>query len=140
MNHNMGQTAAVTFWLFLRRLSAYEPGLVLAIRRAALFPNVEVDEPRGVAAEWRNDIYGDWYCYWDESYGMPADTVNDFVFKPPLDVARCGLVRTTDWNICAAATFKEVERQLARLFSIIQSYGASDYDRAIGHGDEGSGQ
>ena len=66
--------------------------------------------------------------------------MNNFVFKPPLEVARCGLVRTADWKICAAATFKDVERQLALLFDIMQASGASDHnDRTIGHGDEGQG-
>ena len=26
----------------------------------------------------------DWFCYWDESYGMPLDPTSDFVFRPNL--------------------------------------------------------
>ena len=74
-----------------------------------------------MVAEWRNDEQGGWYCYWDESYGMPDDRENNFVFKPPLETAHCNLVRTADWKICANSTIKEVEQQLTQLFSIIEA-------------------
>jgi hypothetical protein len=33
-----------------------------------------------------------WYCYWDGSYGPPADTSANYVFKPALLQTQNGLV------------------------------------------------
>jgi len=33
-----------------------------------------------------------WYCYWDDSFGMPVDPQKDYVFKHPLTLWGCGIV------------------------------------------------
>lgn len=41
-------------------------------------------KPPGETSRLLREWISDWYCYWDNSYGMPKNREQDFVFKPPL--------------------------------------------------------
>eukprot|EP00565_Helicotheca_tamesis_P001072 CAMPEP_0185742058 /NCGR_PEP_ID=MMETSP1171-20130828/39280_1 /TAXON_ID=374046 /ORGANISM="Helicotheca tamensis, Strain CCMP826" /LENGTH=118 /DNA_ID=CAMNT_0028414055 /DNA_START=295 /DNA_END=648 /DNA_ORIENTATION=- len=95
--------------------------------------DMEIVDPCSVIEEWRSD----WYCYWDGSYDMPSDPETNYVFKPPLEMSRCGVVRTRDDNWeedSYDVKMKEYVRTIIKLFE--EGKEESDFGLTIGYGDE----
>lgn len=47
--------------------------------------------------EW-SGVHG-WYCYWDGSFGTPADPVANYVFAPPLQTGSNGVITSNAHNV-----------------------------------------
>ena len=89
---------------------------------------------RGVVREWRNDERGMWFCYWDGSFGMPRDRAKDYVFRPPLEMTRHGVVHARASDLAGGAPAREVCRHLKSLKEVLRLSG-SRYGY-VGLGDE----
>lgn len=88
-------------------------------------------ERQGVLVDWAND----WYCYWDGSYGMPADPRN-FVFKPSLEMTSSGVVRTKEWDLFSCNSTAAVKGTLEGLFDVVKQLEGGERGNEIGLGDE----
>ena len=83
-----------------------------------------------IPVQWRNDKLGEWYCYWDDSYGMPADRVANYVFRPALELVEGGF-----W-VSPSHSLENVElSDVQPILDVCQTH-ATIY---IGWGDEGDG-
>ena len=70
---------------------------------------VSTEELQEFLREWRDN----WYCYWDKSFGVPEDTTKNYVFKPALTQAKCGIVCTTEgWDEVSSEDVKGASEQL----------------------------
>jgi hypothetical protein len=85
-----------------------------------------------ILTDWRED----WYCYWDDSYGMPDDPETNFVFKPALEAAWCGLVRPQDCAMTTGPAARDVYSHVNRLLATVRHPDRN----SIGWGDESDGE
>lgn len=126
------RSAANRYWSF-RVSHDISLGIIAPIE-----PQPRGRDPFRVIRQWRNDEFGDWYCYWDDSYGMPADTKENYVFRPPLEVSKDGVVRTQEWNLNDLPP-RVVYMTWCRILAVRRVLENSG-DPSIGLGDESNGE
>jgi len=91
---------------------------------------------RSVIKEWRDS----WYCYWDKSYGVPSDESN-FVFRPPLEMSRCGVVRTKNDTWEESEVEENVAASISSVIDLLEiAKEGGTYADLIGRGDESAGR
>ncbi len=72
-------------------------------------------EGRQETLAWQ--LANDWYCYWDDSFGMPQDREADYVFRPTLFECRDGFVIPNGGSLEALNAPREEMMSLGRALS-----------------------
>jgi len=94
--------------------------------------DLEIGVRKDVIKEWASN----WFCYWDGSFGMPADPDKNFLFKPCLEMTKSGVVRTKEWDLFALNSAAEVKETLEELFFVMKKLEKRECGAAIGLGSE----
>ena len=77
--------------------------------------------------EWTSD----WYCYWDNSYGMPKNRENDFVFNPPLSERMDDIVFSTIADPFTSDPQCEVDPVVHNLLRFRKEVLGDDYSQCL---------